>query len=244
MALWGFSRESTQLASGANTVAGRVKGYQAPFVAGKSTEMVQKRNIIATKNGWVRREIRVMPVSVENTTRIIDQEVVDANPGYGFDYTANTYLGNPDIAQIYVKLNANGFVSANVSANLYVVFNTPISIKASGNALSITISNTAAGNSGVARFLNTGSIVNANNTLVFKMPKLQGNTHTGNSTTMTATYKIGAQTITVTGNPLYNPDDGAVAGAFANLVITGAVSNNLLDTIGNRITTFRVRAGG
>lgn len=242
MSLWGFDRESTQLATGANTVAGRVKGYQAPYYAGDSREMAEKRNVIATKNGWVRREIRVMPVGVENTTRIIDQEIVAANPGSGFDYTANTYLGKPDIAQIYVKLNANGYISANVSANLYVVFNTPISIKASGNALSIVISNTASGNSGSARFLNTGAIVNANNTLVFKMPKLQGNTVNGASTT--ATYKIGSQTISVTGNPLYNPDDGTVPGAFANLVITGATSNNLLDGIGNRITTFQVRAGG
>ena len=238
MALWDFRRESTQLADGANTVAGRVKGYQAPFVAGDSNEMAQKRNIIATKNGWVRREIRVMPVAVENTTRIIDQEVVSANPGSGFDYTSNTYLGNPDIAQIYVKLNANGYITANLASNLYVVFNTPISMKASGNTLVIAITNTASGNSGNARFLNTGSITNANNTLVFVMPKLQAK---GSNA---ATYKIAAQTISVTGNPLYNPDDGAVAGAYANLVITGAVANNLLDTVGNRITTFQVKAKG
>jgi hypothetical protein len=244
MPLWGFSRESNQVAAGANTLAGRAKGYQAPYYANDARELAEKRNVIATKNGWVRREVRVMPAGVENTTRIIDQILVAAAPndGTGIDYTSNTYLGKPDIAQIYVKLNANGYISANVSANLYVVFNTPIAIKASGNALSITISNTSAGNSGVARFLNNGSIVNANNTLVFKMPKLQGNTVSGAVTT--GTYKIGSQTISVTGNPLYNPDDGAIPGAFANLVITGATSNNLLDTIGNRIVTFQVRAGG
>lgn len=233
MPLWDFRRESTQLATGANTVAGRIKGYQAPFVAGDANELAEKRNVIATAAGWVRRENR--------GTRQIDQVIVAANPGIsGLDYTSNTYLGKADIAQIYVKLNANGYISANATnANLYVVFNTPITFRASGNLCSITISNTASGNSGVALFANTvaqGRIVNANNTLVFRMPKLQGK---GSNA---ATYKINAQTITVTGNPFYNPDDGITA--QANLVITGAVSNNLLNTFGQRITTFQVRARG
>ena len=77
MALWGFNRESTQVNSGANTVAGIKAGYQPPFVAGgRAGEMAEKRNIIATKNGWVRREVRVM-TGVENATRIIDQEIVE-----------------------------------------------------------------------------------------------------------------------------------------------------------------------
>ena len=40
------------------------------------------------------------------------------------------------------------------------------------------------------------------------------------------------------GNPLYNPDDGTTQAA--NLVITGAVANNLLDGAGVRISTFKV----
>jgi len=237
MALWGFSRESTQVAAGANTVAGRVKGYQAPFVAGDSREMAEKRNVIATKNGWVRREIRVMPAGVENTTRVIDQEIVAAHPngGTGFDYTSNTFLGQSDIAQIYVKLNANGYITANLSSNLYIVFNTPIKFKAAGNTLSITISNTVSGNSAVARgTVAATTVTNANNTLVIPMPKLQSK---GSNA---ATYKIPAQTISVTDMPLYNPDDGVWAAA--NLVITGAVSNNLLNFAGDRITSFQVKA--
>ena len=140
MALWGFNRESTQVNSGANTVAGIKAGYQPPFVAGgHGAEMAEKRNIIATKNGWVRREVRVM-TGVENTTRIIDQEIVAGNPGGGFNYTANTFLGKPDIAQIYVRLNANGFISANSSgANLYIVFNTPIAFPLISNISIIKI---------------------------------------------------------------------------------------------------------
>ena len=252
MALWGFNRESTQVNSGANTVAGIKAGYQPPFVAGgHGAEMAEKRNIIATKNGWVRREVRVM-TGVENTTRIIDQEIVAGNPGGGFNYTANTFLGKPDIAQIYVRLNANGFISANSSgANLYIVFNTPIAFAASGNTLSITVSNTAAGNNAIVRArkaATTGnpgftSVTNANNTLVILMTKLQGSL-APDANNSPATYKIPAQTISVTGTPLYNPDIGAVSYATANLVITGAVSNNLLDGSGSRIGSFQVRRNG
>lgn len=232
MSLWGFSRESTQTISGANTVAGIKKGYQPPVVAGDAGALAEKRNVIATSVGWVRRENR--------GTRTIEQVIVAGHPGSGLDYTSNTNLGNPDIAQVYVKLNANGVISANVSANLYVVFNTPIHFKASGNVCVIKLANTAGGNSAQSYFSNTaaqGRIVNANNTLVFRMAPLSGGVGSAK-----ATYHVNAQAITVTGNPLYNPDDGTTASA--NLVITGATANNLLNGIGERITNFRVSPKG
>lgn len=243
MALWGFNRESTQPAIGANTVAGIKKGYQAPFVSGGEAEVAEKRNVIATSAGWVRRQHKT---DSHGNARVIDQVIVAAHPGSGLDYTSNTYLGNPDIVQMYVKLNANGYMSANATnANLYVVFNCPISWKASGNLCSITVANTISGNAAVARFANSqaqGRITNANNTLIFRLPMLQANVSNGAATT--ATYKIAAQTISVTGNPLINPDDGTNPGSFANLVITGAVSNSLYNGAGTKITTFQVRAGG
>lgn len=237
MALWDFRRESTATVSGANTVAGIKAGYQAPYVAGTSahqTELAEKRNVIATSLGWVRR---VNQTNMHGTARQIDQVIVAANPGSGADYTSTSNLGQADIAQIYVKLNANGYIGANTTnANLYVVFNTPIARRVSANAMAITVANTAGGNNAVARlttaFGNT-YIINANNTLVFRLPLMQGR-----AGSLPGTYKIDAQTISVTGMPLYNPDIGTTASA--NLVITGAVSNNLLDDIGTRITTFRV----
>jgi hypothetical protein len=233
MALWGFSRESTQSAAGANTLAGRAAGYQAPFVAGDSTEMAEKRNVIATSVGWVRRHIHT---NTHSTVRIKDQVIVAANPGYGFDNSSNTYLGKPDIVQMYVKLNANGYITANLSSNLYIVFNTPMKFKAGGNTISITISNTASGNAAVARATVAATTVdNANNTLVIPMPALQGKI----AGSTAGTYKIDAQTLSVTGNPLYNPEMGIVYSA--NLVVTGAVSNNLLNFAGSRITSFSVR---
>ena len=141
---------------------------------------------------------------------------------------------------MYVKLNANGYIGANVaSANLYVVLNTPIHHKASGNLCVIKIANTAGGNHANALFANTATqnrIIAANNTLVFRLPPLQGGTGSA-----AATYQCNAQSIQVNGggNPLYNPDDGTAMPA-ANLVITGAVANNLLNVAGVRISTFQV----
>lgn len=232
MSTWGFSRESTQTAAGANTQAAIVKGYQPHYEA---DSMASKRNIIATSAGWVRRQHKT---DTHGNVRVQDEIVVSANPGVpNKDYTSNTYLGNSDVCQMYIKLNANGYISANVSANLYVVFNTPVAQKASGNNATINLANTTGGNSGVAIFSNTATarITNANNTLVFVMPPLQGG-----AGSVAAVYQINAQSIGITGggNSLYNPDDGATAAA--NLVITGATANNLLDGAGTRIVTFSV----
>jgi len=230
---WGFRPESGQSAAGANTIAARAKGFQPYYAFDGGGGMASKRNVIATNKGWVRREYV--------GTRKKEEVIVAANPGVaGKDYTSNAYLNSPDVAQMYVKLNANGYIGANVAqANLYVVFNTPIHHKASGNLVTVVVSNTIGGNIGNTLFANTAAqsrIINANNTLVFRMPPLQGG-----SGSVAATYKVAAQNIRVNGggNPLYNPDDGTAMPA-ANLVITGAVANNLLDGAGVRISTFQV----
>lgn len=240
MPQWDFRRESTQAATGANTQAARAKGYQ-PSVdqGGQVAEMAEKRNVIATSLGWVRRENRT---SVHGGTRTIDQVIVAANPGSSLNYTSNTYLGKIDVAQIYVKLNANGVLSANATnANLYVVFNGPLHFKASGNQATILLANTIGGNHAVGNFANTAAqsrIINANNTLVFRLPKLMGG-----AGSVKATYAVNAQSITLTGMPLYNPDLGTTHPG-ANLVITGAVANNLLNGLGARINTFQVSKSG
>jgi hypothetical protein len=244
MALWGFRRESTQVASGANTVAAIVKGYRPlPQAsgseepdAGGNIQNANKRNVIATSAGWVRRVNRT---DVHGNIRQINEVLVAANPGGGFSYTSNTHLGRPDIVEIFVKPNANGVISANVSANLYVVFNMPVHLRASSNALSINLANTSGGNNGVARIAASAAArANvANNVLVFTMPKLQGR-----AGSLKATYHINAQSILVTGNPLYNPEQGTTHAA--NLVITGAVANGLSNGWGARITDFTVSPRG
>jgi hypothetical protein len=247
MALWGFGQESTQVASGANTEAGMKAGFRPlPTSSGighsydgqsGGIDTANKRNVIVTSKGWVRRTNRV---SDGNVQRQFDEVLVAANPGSGRDYSSNTYMGRPDICEIFVKLNANGVISANASgANLYIVFNTPIHKRPSGNLMSITIANTVGGNNAVAR-ITAASAARANvanNVMVFTMPLLQGGAGSAK-----ATYKINAQTISVTGNPLYNPDYGVTT--TANLQISGAVSNNLARFNGTRITSFQVSPKG
>ena len=139
MSARGFDRESTQVAAGANTVAGIKKGFQPFFQAGNEAS---KRNVIITSKGWVRRE--------HNGSRVKEEILVAANPGVNNkDYSSNTYTGNPDVCQMYVKLNANGYIGANTSgANLHVVFNAPLHHKASGNLCTIVVANTVGGNIG------------------------------------------------------------------------------------------------
>ena len=245
MPLWGFSRESTQVASGANTEAALKKGYRPLPTSGgvghsydlpDGGSYANKRNVIATSAGWVRRTNRTS----DGNQRQFDEVLVAANPGSGFRYTSNTYLGGPDIVEIFVKLNANGVISANASgANLYVVFNMPVHLRASSNGLTINISNTSGGNHGIARITASAAArANvANNVLVFTMPKLQGR-----AGSLKATYHINAQSILVTGNPLYNPEQGTTHAA--NLVITGAVANGLSNGWGARITDFTVSPRG
>ena len=252
MALWGFGAEGGQNAAGANTEASIKRGYRPLPQSGgighsfdaEGGGYANKRNVIATSKGWVRRINRTS----DGNQRQFDEVLVAANPGLGsgtgWSYTSNTYLGRPDIAEIYVKLNANNVISANVSANLYVVFNMPVHLRASSNALTISIANTSGGNHGVARIVASAAArANvANNVMVFTMPKLQGR-----AGSLKATYHINAQSIGVTGggNPLYNPEAGANATKHAaNLVITGATANGLARFNGERITNFTVSPKG
>jgi hypothetical protein len=233
MSTWDFRRENTATKSGANNVAGILAGYQ-PFA--EADNIASKRNVIATSKGWVRRQNKT---DLNGNKRTMDEVLVAAAPGSGLYYNSNTYLGKADIAQMYIKLNANNVISANVSANLYIVFNGPIKFKNSGNALSINIANTVGGNHAIARFTaqTSSNLIGANNTLIFTMPKLQGG-----AGSVKATYHINAQAITVTGMPLYNPEQTTTHSA--NVTITGAVANNLLNFAGTKIINFQVSPKG
>jgi hypothetical protein len=247
MAQFGFSRENSRVKSGANTEAS-LKAGQQPFAGTTDGNEPWKRNVVATTAGWVRRTNR----GTVNGQRTHDEILIAGQPGreYGggsvaFTYVANTNLGPADISEIYVKLNANNVISANVSANLYVVFNQPVHFKASGNSFHLQLSNTAGGNHGRAVFATGNRANGANNILVFVMPKLQGR-----AGSLKATYHINAAAkffgpttgVAVVGMPLYNPEIGITAAA--NTTITGAVANGLNNGFGTRITNFTVSPKG
>ena len=69
---WGFRKEGTQSATGAASAEIAYKdGYQpSPAGQGFGQAMKEKRNVIATSKGWVRREVR--------GSRIIDEVLVAA----------------------------------------------------------------------------------------------------------------------------------------------------------------------
>jgi len=238
MSSWGFDKEGTQNAGGANTEDFLVRGFQ-PFYEADS--IASKRNVIGTDLGWVRR---VNYTDTHGNSRKKEEVIVAAHPGGGSNtYAGPLHLGFPDISQVYVTLNANNVVSANTSALVHVVFNQPVQVKPSSNVMSITVANTAGGNNINAYLLAQGAAgntgINANNTLIFTTPAIQGGTGSA-----VGTYKVESQSITVAGggNPIYNPEIGV--SASANLTIVGAVSNNMVDGSGSIITTFNVSPEG
>ena len=248
MAQFGFSRENSQVKSGANTEAS-LKAGQQPFAGTTDGREPWKRNVVATTAGWVRRTNKT---PTTGAVRQHDEILIAGSPGreYGggsvaFTYVANTNLGPADISEIFVKLNANNVIVANVSSNLYVVFNQPVHMTATGNTCFIQLSNTAGGNHGRAIFVAGRRANGANNILVFVMPPLQGR-----SGSLKATYHINAAAkffsattgVAVSGMPIYNPEIG-ITGA-ANTTITGAVENGLNNGFGNRINNFTVSPKG
>jgi hypothetical protein len=207
---WDFRGESTHPAAGANNAAGRIAGYQPFYFLGRDSDNAYKRNVIKTTKGWVRRQNKT---DLNSNARTQDEILVAAGD--------KITTGSPDIAQVYVS----GSPVGNTSANVYVVFNQAIHFVGgtSGNNMTITLANTAGGNHAVAICNSNPTshpLLNANNTLTF-VYKTQG----GGSGTATGTYQVNAQSISVTGGG--HSLRGVGTGPYANLVITGAVANNL-----------------
>lgn len=257
MPQWGYTKDSATVKSGANTLAGLSAGQQ-PFSGTTDGRSSWKRNVIATNLGWVRR----LNKTTDSTARQQDEVLVAANPaltsGTDDGYANAAHLGFPDVAQLYISSNStNGTaLQANTYANVYVVFNEPIRHKigtgsAVGHVLySFRVANTISGNATIAyhsgvtavasRRQGGSTIDNANNTLVFRvfLPFVSGkvstykiNSNTIVSNGVTATGVINGTSITAN---IVTMNITTAGGESANLVITGAVSNNF--------GTFTVRA--
>ena len=118
MPKWRFDHEKNTSATGAANSAVFYKTGHTPFP--QESNFKSKRNVIATSKGWIRR---VTKVDTHGNTRQQEEVLVAANPGVsGKDYTSNPYLEFPDIHQVYLRLDADGKLTANAVANVYVVF--------------------------------------------------------------------------------------------------------------------------
>ena len=226
MALWGFSKDSTKVVSGANTVAGLVAGQQ-PFGGQTDGNASWKRNVIATNLGWVRRTNK----TTDSTARQHDEVLVAANPGttsMSDGYANVVHLAFPDITEIYISSNSTGgnALVKSDTANLYIVFNEPIRHKGGKGFMRVRIANTVTGNTliatGTANTAAPTNIINANNTLVLRFKPGVAGTYKVNSNTIAFSSVSGGTFAAnlVSLNITTGPD-------AANLVISGAVSNNM-----------------
>lgn len=211
MSLWDFRHEDASTKAGANTQAG-IKAGQQPF-AGNWTQR-EKRNVILTDIGWVRRTNG----SGGRAGRVHDEILVSAHPGGGDNnsYSSNAHAEHPDISQIYFQ--SGGAVSNGGIANVYVVFNQPLINAGLTGKLKLTVANTSGGNAVVA-YANNGNdsntVIGANNTVVFRFV-----------TPGAGTYKVNSQTIANATSTSANLSSRNTGTRVANLEITGAVSNS------------------
>jgi len=226
MPLWSFNKDSTKTVSGANTLAGLVAGQQprGGFHSGTG-----KRNVVATSAGWVRRQNKT---DLNSNSRQMDEILVAANPGtsdVSDGYANSAHLGFPDIVEMYLSSNSTGgnALARTATANLYIVFNEPVRHKGGAGYMRIRVANTVTGNTVIA----TGSafttvpdnIINANNTLVLSFKPSVAGTYKVNSNTIQFSSASGGA---FTSN-LVSLNISTNGAESANLVISGAVSNNM-----------------
>ena len=226
MPLWGFDKDSTKTVSGANTTAGLVAGQQP---RGGSHTGTGKRNVIATSAGWVRRQNKT---DLNSNSRQLDETLVAANPGTASvsdGYANSAHLGFPDIVEMYTSSNSTGgnALARTATANLYVVFNEPVRHKGGGGFMRVRVANTVTGNTviatGTAQTTAPGNIINANNTLVLSFKPGTAGTYKVNSNTIAFSSASGG-TFAANLVSLNISTNGAES---ANLMISGAVSNNM-----------------
>ncbi len=168
----------------------------------------EKRNVIATKDGWVRR---LVYTDVHGNKRVKDVTLVALG-----NLDKETTMGNPDIQQIYVANTTGGTaLKRNKFNHVYVVFTEGVSISTTPSPFRLVVANTAGGNNVIATAnTNKLSIGNANNTLdfVFKVATA-------------GTYKIQAQNLSNTAATKVYSLSGTGITETVNTNISAAVSN-------------------
>jgi hypothetical protein len=166
-----------------------------------------KKYIIATKQGWVKR---VNSTGVGSASRVREEILIAENK-------IQNALTIPNITSVYVANTTGGTALKRNQVNrVFVSYSKAISIAASASPRRLNIANTIGGNTVIATSNTTvTSIINANNTLVFKF-----------KVATAGTYKIQAQNISNTAqHKVYDVLGGTTKIANAN--ISATVSNTL-----------------
>jgi hypothetical protein len=208
MAGWGNTTDRLAAGNvdlGANNTPFRFKGGTQPE---KASQAAEKRNVIMTDNGFVRRQQKT---DSDGNVRTIDEMLIPLG-GLAAD------AGFPNITEIFTSANSTSGVTTANSANVYVVFSEPVFFGDNAANLTLTLANTAGGNHHVA-ICNTSvrDVIGANNTLVFKV-----------AGGFKGTYQVNSQSIVRSGGSANLNSLNTSAGVrSANLTISGAVSNNL-----------------
>jgi len=233
MPSWGFGPEKNNHNGSDVATAGTKAGNQA-FAHDQKKE---KRNVIATTKGWVRREHRLMNGgTATSVTRQIDEVLVAAG---NKDHAPSSNLGFPDIAQIYFANSTNDDVtsitpetgSGGAEHQVRVVFNEPIKYnEAAGSKIGKVVLSkvSGSGNSTITALATSvvrsnTNITGANNTMIFRFTPTSGDAGTYKVAAAAAGIANGVSgTLTIKG--LNNSE-------AANVVITGAVSNAAILTI-------------
>ena len=237
MSSWKFGSEKNDDANSSTTGAGYKAGGQPND---GSFQKKNKRNVIVTDKGWVRREHRLMNGGgASSVTRQIDEILVaaggKAGPA-GADATPSTGgMGFPDIGEVFIANSTVNDVTSIAALyggggsahQLVVVFNEPVKHAGNAGTMKLTFANTAGGNNAVIATAAIGNanthIKGANNQVVFTFTPTAGDA---------GTYKvpIGATAIINATSLAANLVSLNAGFEAANDFITSAVSNTVTST--------------
>jgi len=253
MSLWKFGSEKND-AQNSSTIGAKNKagGQPNPGLPSSSLRISKtltgglnvdgkknKRNVIVTEKGWVRREHRVMNGGgAGSVTRQIDEVLVAAGKKAtvpGPDATPYTGgMGFPNIAEVFIANTTSsdmpvitaGYGGGGSPHQLVVVFNEPVKHAGNAGSLKLTFANTAGGNNGliasaVAGSSNT-SIKGANNQVVFSFTPTAGDAGvykipTGASAIINAT-SLAANLVSL--NTGFRAANDSISSAVSNTVST------------------------
>lgn len=252
MTAWKFGSEKNDAQNSSTVSAGfKAGGQPDPGIASSMSPLnsggkKNKRNVIVTDKGWVRREHRLMGGGTAlSKTRQIDDVLVAAGKKAtppGADATPYTGgMGFPNICEVFLANTTHSdmpiidalYGSGGSAHQLVVVFNEPVKHAGNAGPMKLTFANTAGGNNAVIATAVVGNanthIKGANNQVVFTFTPTAGDA---------GTYKIPIGAGAIVNSTALAANLCSLNAGFraANDVISSAVSNTVSTT-----GTFQIR---